>query len=161
MRLQRRTLLAQLEHVAWVRSHLGQWLQISAIPALLSAVEAQAVDCPRTGLIHDPAEHRAVRGVVTRRASPDVMKDVDGELFSGFPVGRDSDDQSEDAAVRHLVECMQRELVTRGNRLDELRPPLLRYGSLGLGIQYVGQCYRRLWTFLAHDWLISNSTYCK
>jgi hypothetical protein len=32
---QRDALLAQLEHVAWIRSHLGQWLQISAVPALL------------------------------------------------------------------------------------------------------------------------------
>jgi hypothetical protein len=67
----------------------------------------------------------------SRRALPDVMKDVDGELFSGFPVGRDSDDQSEGAAVRHRVERMQRQLVTRGNRLDELRPPLLRCSDTG------------------------------
>ena len=127
--LQRHALLAQFEHVAWIRSHLGQWLQISAVPSLPSVVEAQAADRPRTGLIHDPGEHRA---------------------FGGFPVGRDSDDQGEDAAVRHLVECMQRELVARGNRLDELRPPLLRHGSLGLGTQHVGQYYQRLWTFVGN-----------
>ena len=113
---------------------------IAAVAALLSALEAQAVDRPRARLVHDPAEHRAVRGVVTRRAPPDVMEDVDGELFGGFPVGRDSHDQGEDEAMSPLVERMQRELVARGNRLDERRPVLLRHRSLGLGIQHVAQC---------------------
>ena len=134
-----------------IGSHLGQRLHIAAVAALLSTLEAQAVDRPRARLVHDPAEHRAVRGVVTRRAPPDVMEDVDGELFSGFPVGRDSHDQREDEAMRPLVERMQRELVARGNRLDERRPVLLRHQSLGPGIQHVAQrCRRLLRTFLAH-----------
>src|SRR3546814_10291266 len=72
------------------------------------------------------------------------MEDVDGELFSGFPVGRDSHDQSEDGAMSPLVKRMQRELVARGHRLDEHRPVLLRHRSLGLGIQHVAQCCRHL-----------------
>src|SRR3546814_4119033 len=43
-----------------------------------------------------------------------------------------------------LVERMQRELVARGNRLDERRPVLLPHRSLGLGIQHVAQCCRHL-----------------
>ena len=151
-RAQRLALLAQLEHVAWIGNHLGQQLHIAAVAALLSALEAQAVDRPRARLVHDPAEHRAVRGVVPRRAPPHVVEDVDGELFSGFAVGRDSHDQSEDGAMSPLVERMQRELVARSDRLDERRPVLLRHRSLGPGIQHVAQCCRRpLCTFLAHD----------
>ena len=41
---------------------------IEAAPELLAIFEAQAIDPARTRLVHDPAEHRAVRGVVTRRA---------------------------------------------------------------------------------------------
>src|SRR6185503_20883544 len=113
---------AQLEHIAWIGGDLGQRLNIRAVAAFLSAFEAQAIDGARACLVHDPAEHRAVRGVITRRASPNVMEDVDGELFSGFPVRRDSHDQSEDGAMSPLVERMKRELVAPGNRLDERRP---------------------------------------
>ena len=66
---------------------------------------------------------------------PDVMEDVDGELFGSLPVRRDSHDQSEDEAMSHLVERMQRELVARGNCFDECRPILLQHRTLGLGIQ--------------------------
>ena len=157
-RAQRLALLAQLEHVARIGSHLGRRLHIAAVAALLSALEAQAVDRPRARLVHDPAEHRAVRGVVTRRAPPDVVEDVDGELFSGFPVGRDSHDQREDDAMRPLVERMQRELVARGNRLDERRPVLLRHRSLGLGIEHVAQrCRRLLCAFLQFCHCLANS----
>jgi predicted ATPase len=44
------------------------------------------------------------------------MEDVDGELFSSFPVCRESHDQSEDDPMSHLVELMKRELVAHGNR---------------------------------------------
>jgi hypothetical protein len=81
---------------------------------------------------------------ITRRASPDVMEDVDGELFGGLPVRRDSHDQSEDEAVSHLVERMQRELVARGNCFDECRPILLQHRTLGLGMQHVAQRCRRV-----------------
>lgn len=67
------------------------------------------------------------------------MEDIDRELFSGFPVARDSHGQSEDDAVGHLIERMQRELVARGNRMDERRPGLLRDRSLGVGIEHVAQ----------------------
>src|SRR6185436_13933452 len=118
---------------------------------LLSALEAQAVDCPRACLVHDPPKHRAVRGVVTRSSDLDVVEDIDGKLFRGFPVGRHSHDQREDEAMSHLVERMQRELVARGNRLDERRPVLLRHRSLGLGIEYVAECSRSLLCrFLGH-----------
>ena len=43
-----------------------------------------------------------------------------------------------------LVECMQRNLVASGNRLHERHPLLLRHWSLGLGVQHVAQCGRRL-----------------
>jgi hypothetical protein len=85
------------------------------------------------------------------------MEDVDGDLLSGFPVGRDAHGQGEDAAMRHLVKRMQRELVTRRNRLDELCPILFLHSRRGLGVQYVSQRYRRLWTFLGHDGLISHA----
>jgi hypothetical protein len=79
------------------------------------------------------------------------MEDVDGEFLSGFPVGGDSHDQSEYGTMRHLVEGMQRELVTRGNRLDERRPGLLSHRSLGLAIQHVAQCcWRPFCVSLAH-----------
>jgi hypothetical protein len=72
------------------------------------------------------------------------MEDVDGEFFSGFPVGRDSHHQSEDDAMSPVIQRMQRELVARGNRLDERRPILLRHRSLGLGIEHVAECGRPL-----------------
>jgi hypothetical protein len=93
-RAQRLALRAQLEHVARIGSHFDKRLLIASVDALLSALEAQAVDRPRARLVHDPAEHRAVRGVVARRAPPHVMEHVDGQLFSGFSVGRDSHDRS-------------------------------------------------------------------
>jgi hypothetical protein len=141
---QQLTLLAQFEHVVGIGGHVGKRRRIAALAALLSALETQAVDRPRARLVHDPAEHRAVRGVVMRRAPPDVMEDIDGELFSGFPVGCNSHNQSEDEAMSHLVERMQRELVARGNRLDKRRPVLLRHGSLGIGIEHVAECCRLL-----------------
>src|SRR5262249_48302852 len=131
-RAQRLALLAQLDHIARIGGYLDEWLRI-ALAALLSVLEAQAIDRPRARLVHDPAQHRGVRGVVTRRAPPDVMEDIDRELFSGFPVARDSHDQSEDDAMGHLIERMQRELVASGNRLDERRPGPLRDRSLGVG----------------------------
>src|SRR5258708_22530199 len=70
-------LRTQLQGVARLGRDLGQRLRILAAPALLSALEAQAVDGPRARLVHNPAAHRALRGVVTRRAPPDVMEDVD------------------------------------------------------------------------------------
>src|SRR5258706_2665537 len=91
-------LLALLEHVARIGSQFGLRLHLATVAALLSAVEAQAVDRPRAGLVHDPAEHRAVRRIVTRSAPPDVMEDVDGEVFSGLPVGRDWHGQREEGA---------------------------------------------------------------
>jgi hypothetical protein len=49
-----------------------------------------------------------------------------------------------------LVKGVQRELVTRSNRLDECRPVLLAHQSLGLGVQHVAQCrWRLLCPFLA------------
>jgi hypothetical protein len=129
-----------------------------ALAALLSVLEAQAIERPRARLVHDPAEHRAVRGVVTRRAPPDVMEDVDRKLFSGFPVACDSHDQSEDDAMGHLVERMQRELVACGNRLDEGHPGLLRDRRLGVGIEHVAQrCRRSLWTLFGYDGRIRHS----
>jgi hypothetical protein len=41
------------------------------------------------------------------------MEDVDGEFFSGFPVGRDSHHQSEDDAMSPVIQRMQRELVAQ------------------------------------------------
>ena len=79
-----------------------------------------------------------------RRAPPDIVEDVDGELFRGFPVSHDSHDQREDEAMSPLVERMQRELVARSNRLDERCPVLLRDRSLGLGIEDVAKCCRLL-----------------
>jgi hypothetical protein len=71
------------------------------------------------------------------------MEDVDGELFSCFPVGRDPQNQREDDAMSPVVERVQREFVARGNRMDEHRPVLLRNRSLGLGIQHIPQRCRR------------------
>src|SRR5438067_3600066 len=68
-------LLPQLDHIARIGSRLGQRLHIGAVNALLTVLKTQAVDRPRARLVHDPAEHRAVRGVVMRRAPPDVMED--------------------------------------------------------------------------------------
>jgi hypothetical protein len=114
-RAQPLALLAQLEHIARVGGDLGRLLHIANLAALLPAFEAQAVDCPRARLVHDPAEHSAVRGVVTRRAPPHVMEDVDCQLLGGFPVGRDAERYGEDHTMRSLVKRMQRELVARGN----------------------------------------------
>src|SRR6185503_4739196 len=109
------------------------------------------IDRSRSCLVHDPAEHRAVRGVVTPRTSPNIMEDVDGELFSGFPVSRDSQDQSEDGAMSPLIERMKRELVARSNRLDERRPVLLRHRSFGRGIEHIAECcWRLVCRFLEH-----------
>ena len=161
-RAQQFALLAQLEHVARIGSSLGLLLlDIAAVTALLSAVEAQAVDRPRARLVHDPAEHRAVGGVVARGAPPDVMEDVDGELLGGFPVGRDPHDQGEHHAMSPLVEGVQRELIARGNRLDELRPVLFRHRRLGAGVQHVAQCCWRLFCpFFAGDRRIGHQPYC-
>src|ERR1041385_9108686 len=95
--------------------------------AFLSVLEAQAIDRARACLVHDPAEHRAIRGVVTRRASPNAMKNVDGELFGGFRVSRVSHDKSKDGAMSPLVESMKREWVPRSNGSDERHPVLLRH----------------------------------
>src|SRR5689334_20548020 len=114
-RAQRLALLALLENIVRIGSHLGQRLYIAVVSALLTALETEAVDRPRTRLVHDPAKHCAVRRVVPRCAPPDIMEDIDCDLFSGFPVGRDSHNQSKDEPMSHLVEGMKRELVTRGN----------------------------------------------
>src|SRR5690348_16142758 len=96
--------LAQLDYVVRIGTRLGQQLPMAAAAALLSGFDAETVDRARTRLVHDTAEYRAVRGVLTRRASPDVMEDVDGELFSSFPVCNESHDQREDDPMSHLVE---------------------------------------------------------
>src|SRR5712671_3237670 len=86
--------------------------RVSAVTALLSVLEPQAVDCPRARLVHDPAEHRPVRGVVARRAPPDVMEDIDGELFGGLPVRRPAA-----AAVDSLAQLVHQTppvMITRG-----------------------------------------------
>ena len=71
---------AQLELVVRIGSHLDLRLHITIIEALLSALEAQAVDRPRACLVHDPPEHRAVRGVderAGRRVGTDDIATVD------------------------------------------------------------------------------------
>src|ERR1043166_1818553 len=136
-RAQRLALLAQLEHIVRIGTDVGWRLHIHAVAALLSALETQSVDRARACLVHDPAEHRAISGVVTGCASPNVMKDVDGELFSGFPISGDSHDQSEDGTMSPLVERMKRQLIAPGNALDERRPVLLRHWSFRRGIENI------------------------
>jgi aspartate carbamoyltransferase catalytic subunit len=56
---------------------------------------------------------------------------------------------------------MQRELITCGDRLDELRPVLFRHPGLGAGAQHVVQCYRRLFCrFLTGDRWIDHRPDC-
>src|SRR5215207_9757026 len=96
-------LLALLELVVRILSHLSHLLLIVGLAPLLSALEAQAVDRPRACLVHNPAEHRAILGVVMRCPAPDVMKDIDGELFSGFPISYDSHDQRKHEAMSSFI----------------------------------------------------------
>src|SRR5689334_777449 len=56
----------------------------AAIDALLALLEPPAIDRARARLIHDPPEHRAALLLIRGRPSPDVMKDVERELFGGF-----------------------------------------------------------------------------
>jgi hypothetical protein len=85
-RAQRLALIAQLKHVVRIGSHLG--LRVHVAPSLrFFRLSKRRRSIARE---HDPAEHRAVRGVVTRRAPPNVMEDVEGELsaFSRLAVIR-------------------------------------------------------------------------
>src|SRR6185295_20302416 len=79
-RAQRLSLLAQLENVMRISRPLRIWLHIVR-PAPLSILKAEAVDRPGSRLIHDPAKHGAVCGVVARCVPPYLMEDVDGELL--------------------------------------------------------------------------------
>ena len=79
------------------------------------------------------------------------MEHVERQLLRGFPVGADPHDQSEDQAMRALIERVQRELIARGDGLYERHPRLLRFGGRRLGVKDVTQRGRRLRTALLLD----------
>ena len=97
------------------------------IDALAALLVPHAVDRPRPGLVQDPSEDRAVRGIVLRGTSPDVVKDVDGQFLGGLAVLGDAHGQGEDDPVGALKEGAKRCLVARGDGPDDVDPLLLGY----------------------------------
>ena len=90
--------------------------------SLLSAFEAQPVDCARARLIHEPSKYRATLSVVRRRSPPDVVEDVERDLFGAGMVAENAHDQGEHQPVGAVVERSQSKLIARSNGFDKLAP---------------------------------------
>ncbi len=131
--LQRPSLLLELENiVGFTRLNRREWIARMRFGPLLPPFEAQPVDGPGARLVHDPSQDGPVTSVVAGGSSPNIVKDIERQLFGGFPVAGDSHDQCEDEAMRSLVQRVQRELIARGDGLDEPDPGFLRFDSLRL-----------------------------
>lgn len=82
------------------------------------------------GLSFVSAKNRAGRRVICSRSSPDVMENVDGQLIRSVPVGSDPHDQRECDGVGPLIQSAKRNLISRGDGMDEGNPFALGYPSL-------------------------------
>src|SRR5688572_17623558 len=110
---------------------------IAGVEAFLPALEAHAVDRARTRLVQDPPENGAASGLVPRRMSPNVVEDVDRELFRGLPVAGDAHRQRENGPARSIVECVKGNLISGRDSVDEVRPlPLGSRCAVFAGIEH-------------------------
>ena len=82
--------------------------------------------------VHDPADDGTLAGVVRRGFSPDVVKDVDGQVVCRLPGVDDSYDEAEYQPVGALVQLAKRTLVSRGHVVDEDDPVSLGQELFGL-----------------------------
>src|SRR6185503_8767845 len=97
----------------------------AVVHALLTMVKTMTVDASRARDVHDPRHDGPSGAVVCRRPLPDVVIDVQRDLFCRCGRLHDSDYQSEHDPVSVFVQLAQRALIAFGDRHDERSPLVL------------------------------------
>lgn len=98
---------------------------LAVVYALLAMFSTMTVDGSRARYIHDPRHDAPSGAIVSGRPLPNVVIDVQRDLFCRCASLDDSDYQSEYDPVSAFVQLAQRALIASGDRRDECNPFVL------------------------------------
>lgn len=113
--------------------------------AFAAMLELQSFECSEPGLIQEPCENWAARGIEAGGLPPYVVENIKSQLFRCFTIADESHHQREDDAVRSLEQQIERLLVACSDGSNEADPVFLGNPNLcGVGIEQIAKGRLRL-----------------